>query len=183
MSFNKLVKPEIMTWRKSNSDPEIIVTDHNRGALSIDTEEIAKQQRMVNGTLRKFIVAEKRTISMSWEMLPTAVGAVVGGESNGTYYGTSTLQILGGDGIRDFIRDVRSKSSCDADFYVRLYRGDDKRPDDATRVQADIDKILNRKDDIHVMVEDLSWDIQKRGATYEGIPYDFWNVSVTLVEV
>lgn len=170
----KLVRPEIMTWRKSSSDPEIVVTDHNRAPLSVTTEEIARMSRMVNGTARKYVVATKRNISISWEMLPTAAGAVVG---------ESSLGILGAEGIKDFIEDTRSSNSCDADFYVRLYNGNDKRPDDPTRTQANINTIINRGDEIRVMVSDFSHEVVKRGANFEGIPFDFWSVSVTLMEV
>ena len=45
------------------------VTDHNRSELSVSTEKLMNEQRMVDGTLRRYIVAEKRTWSVSWEDL------------------------------------------------------------------------------------------------------------------
>ncbi len=57
-------KPRLMRWNGN------AVTDHNRAALSIDVERIEKKQRMSNGTMRKYIVADKRTFSTSWTMLP-----------------------------------------------------------------------------------------------------------------
>lgn len=45
-------------------------TDHNRGQLSIDTERIEKGTRMANGTMRKYVVADKITLSMTWDNVP-----------------------------------------------------------------------------------------------------------------
>lgn len=46
------------------------LSDHNRSPISINLEKIENKDRMANGTLRKFIVATKRTIKVSWENLP-----------------------------------------------------------------------------------------------------------------
>ena len=47
------------------------LTEHNRDSVSIDNNRIEKQQRMANGTLRKVFIADKKTISTSWRMLPS----------------------------------------------------------------------------------------------------------------
>ena len=47
------------------------LSEHNRSPVSIDTERIEKTQRMSGGTLRKVWIADKKTISTSWSMLPT----------------------------------------------------------------------------------------------------------------
>ena len=49
----------------------IKLSDHNRQPISIQTNRIEKQQRMSNGTLRKFFIADKKSISISWNMLPS----------------------------------------------------------------------------------------------------------------
>lgn len=51
------------TWYK--------LTDHNRQEIDIATTLIEKEARMANGTLRKFVVAKKNIISVSWDFLPT----------------------------------------------------------------------------------------------------------------
>lgn len=48
----------------------IKLTEHNRSEISIDTERIEQSQRMANGSLRKFFVADKKSFSVSWSMLP-----------------------------------------------------------------------------------------------------------------
>jgi len=47
------------------------LTDHNRQPIQISTTLIEKEQRMANGTMRKFVVNKKDTISTSWENVPT----------------------------------------------------------------------------------------------------------------
>ena len=49
----------------------IKLSEHNRQPISIQTNRIEKQQRMSNGTLRKFFIADKKSISVSWNMLPS----------------------------------------------------------------------------------------------------------------
>ena len=51
------------TWNK--------VTEHNRSPLEINVERIESITRTSNGTLRKNHIADKRSFSMSWEMLPS----------------------------------------------------------------------------------------------------------------
>jgi hypothetical protein len=55
------------------TDPEYTsrkLSDHNRSPISLSFEKIENKERMANGTLRKFVVATKRTIKVSWEDLP-----------------------------------------------------------------------------------------------------------------
>ena len=51
------------TWNK--------VTEHNRSPLEINVERIESITRTSNGTLRKNHIADKRSFSASWEMLPS----------------------------------------------------------------------------------------------------------------
>jgi hypothetical protein len=63
----------IMYWNGTK------VTDHNRSALSVDVERIESKQRMADGTLRKYVIADKRTFSCSWDDLPSLTGQTVDG--------------------------------------------------------------------------------------------------------
>jgi hypothetical protein len=49
----------------------LILSDHNRGELGINIERIEQKRRMVNGTMRSYHVADKRSVSISWDMLPS----------------------------------------------------------------------------------------------------------------
>ena len=55
------------------------LTEHNRAPLSINTERIESSQRMANGTLRKYFIADKLNLSVSWEMIPSFRNETVDG--------------------------------------------------------------------------------------------------------
>lgn len=65
---------QLMKW---NGTP---ITEHNRKGLSIDFEPIERDSRMANGRLRRYRVANKRTFSTSWDMLPKGVSFAVDGK-------------------------------------------------------------------------------------------------------
>ncbi|AVD99237.1 minor tail protein [Streptomyces phage BillNye] len=97
MSFPR---PRLMRWNGN------AITDHNRGQLNVDVERIEKKQRMANGTMRKYIVADKRTFGVQWTMLPKLTSQTVdgfwGGEAIENFYNTVpgpfSLEITDGDG-------------------------------------------------------------------------------------
>jgi len=49
----------------------LILSDHNRAEISMANERIEQRQRMANGTMRSFFIADKLTIDTSWSMLPS----------------------------------------------------------------------------------------------------------------
>jgi hypothetical protein len=53
------------------------LTDHNRDPISISLEVIESQSRMANGKMRKYIVAQKKTISVSWNYVPSKTSETV----------------------------------------------------------------------------------------------------------
>ena len=79
----------------------VSLTDHNRQELGIDLERIETRQRMANGTLRRYFVADKRTFNATWQNVPTIDSQTVDGFSGGaslenmfnTLTGTVTLGV------------------------------------------------------------------------------------------
>lgn len=116
-------RPRLMRWNGN------AITDHNRAQLSIDVERLEKKQRMANGTLRKYIVADKRNFSTSWSMLPKlstqTVDGFWGAEAIEQFYNTITgsfsLELTDGDGevydytvmFSDFSKSVTKRGSVD----------------------------------------------------------------------
>lgn len=47
------------------------LSEHNRQPVSISKNRIEKTQRMSNGTMRKFFIADKENITISWDTLPS----------------------------------------------------------------------------------------------------------------
>lgn len=58
----------------------IKLTEHNRSEISITPERIEQTQRMGNGSLRKYFVADKKQFNVSWRMLPGTRGYTVDGQ-------------------------------------------------------------------------------------------------------
>lgn len=59
----------------SNSTPTAYsLTDHNRQALEISYELIEDVNRMADGTMRKFVTANKKKILVTWQTVPAAGG-------------------------------------------------------------------------------------------------------------
>lgn len=59
------------TWQK--------ISEHNRAPISIDPYRHEQTQRMANGSLRKIFIADKKTVSTSWSMLPSYTTMTVDG--------------------------------------------------------------------------------------------------------
>ena len=84
------------------SDPSIngstptsyILTDHNRGPAHISYETIQQSSRMADGTMRRFITANKKNLSLAWTNLPSAGGYNFIADSN-----------LGGAFIKSFYEE------------------------------------------------------------------------------
>lgn len=47
------------------------LTDHNRSEIQFSPEVIEKTSRMANGIMRKYVVAKKNVISISWNRVPS----------------------------------------------------------------------------------------------------------------
>lgn len=63
------------------------LTDHNRAPINISMERIEQAQRMGDGTLRKYVVANKNIFDASWSFIPAA---------------TQTISSISGLGIASF---------------------------------------------------------------------------------
>jgi len=77
--FDTGTDPVTPTWTK--------LTEHNRQPASIQINRIEKTQRTSNGTMRKFFIADKKSISISWNMIPTYSTMTVDGG-----YGANDIQ-------------------------------------------------------------------------------------------
>lgn len=87
------------------------LSDHNRAPISITPERIENRKRMANGTLRNFVVAQKRKVKTSWENLPKqnthTVDGFWGAKSLIDFYnatfGEFTLRVTYGDNTHEDI--------------------------------------------------------------------------------
>jgi len=63
------------------------LSEHNRAPVTVSINRIEKVQRMSNGTLRKFSIADKKIISASWSNLPSRSNYTVDG-----FYGARDIK-------------------------------------------------------------------------------------------
>ena len=72
------------------------VTEHNRSAFDMSPMRIERTQRMSNGSLRKFYIADKYRFNLSWDMLPSyrtlTVDGAWGAEDLRSFYNSAEGQ-------------------------------------------------------------------------------------------
>lgn len=135
----------------------IKLSEHNRQPISLSKNRIEKQQRMNNGTLRKFYVADKESINVSWVKLPSFYNYTIDGG-----YGALDLKAFY-DGTATKASGALSGRSS---FDVSIKYGNE------TKV-------------MEMMFTSFSLEMVNRNVKQaSGDPaQEFWNVSLTLEEV
>lgn len=98
-----------MYWGGKNDTSLTKTTEHNRGPLDVSWDQIETSERMIDGTLRRWQVAKKRTWSVSWEGVPHSTNRTVdggmGGEAMQAFYNSKpaefSMEIRNPDGSRE----------------------------------------------------------------------------------
>lgn len=154
----------------------IILSDHNRSELSFNKQRIENRQRMINGTMRSYHIADKLTMSVSWEMLPSR------SFNKDPYFDENTGEptapfledhtVDGGAGGAELLEWYENHSGP---FWMMLAY--DKYTDFEG---ADKYNYLGQYNEIvQVYFSSFDYDVVKRGATN----FDFWNISCSVEEV
>lgn len=179
----------------------IILSDDNRSAIDFKPTRIETRERMINGRMRSHHIADKLTISTSWEMLPSrshfldpvfqstaeyssAIGksiydvkylATDPKVSNPQYNKTGIYTTDGGAGGVDIL-DWYEKTP--RSFWVFLSY--DKHTNFKERGdETPYDNLGKYSQVVEVFFSDFSYTVEKRGGTN----YDFWNIQIALEEV
>lgn len=155
----------------------IILSDHNRSELSFSQQRIENRQRMINGTMRSYHVADKLQISWSWDMLPSRAFSIdpLFDQNTGkpTNPQATDYTVDGGAGGVDILRWYESHPGP---FWMLLaydkYNEFDDNPNKYEYL-AQYNQLLQ------VYFASFDYNVVKRG----GSTHDFWNISVTLEEV
>jgi hypothetical protein len=153
----------------------IILSDDNRQQLDINQNRIETRKRMINGRMRSYHIADKISISISWEMLPSRsasspeVFESTTGESLLTSETTSftTDRGAGGVEILDWYRNHQGS------FWVFLAYDNYKNFD------GSYEKMNQYNEIVEVFFDSFTHSVINRGRA----THDFWNISMTLEEV
>ena len=133
------------------------LSEHNRQPISLSRNRIEKQQRMANGTMRKFYVTDKESLSVSWNMLPSSYTYTIDGG-----YGALDLKSFYDGSAAKASGSLSGQSSFDVTI---KYGG-------TTRT-------------IEMVFSSFSLEMVKRNVKQASgdTPQEFWNLSITLEEV
>lgn len=162
----------------------IICSDHNRSEISINQQRIESRQRMVNGTMRSYHIADKIAMSVSWDRLPSrSYSRNVTFDSSGDpimlYSSDTEFTVDGGAGGVELLDWYENHSGP---FYV--YLGYDKYNSDTFKSAGQVTdqsfQHLSVYNDVrHMFFSSFEYSVQKRGGTN----HDLWSVSISLEEV
>jgi hypothetical protein len=180
-------------------DEFIVLSDDNRQALDFQPTRLERRERMINGRMRSYHIADKLTISTSWNMLPSRSFSeypnfdseladpdliVSGVRAPGT---DGSFKILpntttpsdqyttdgGAGGVE--ILDWYNNHKDSFWVYLAYDKYSNFNKDDGNRYT----RLGQYNQIIEMYISDFNYSVQKRG----GSNYDFWNISVTLEEV
>lgn len=151
----------------------IICSDHNRGEISFNQQRIENRLRTINGTMRSYHTADKLSLSVSWNNLPSrSYSASVAYDEAGKYTGGATEYTA--DGGAGGVQLLEWYENHPGPFYVFLSY------DKYTAFNADQYNHLSQYSQVlHMYFSSFDYNVSKRGATN----HDLWNVSMALEEV
>ena len=180
-------RPQAMLWsdnpgtledgfyvpRGTEGQDFIIVSDHNRSEISFSNERIETRQRMVNGGMRSYWIADKLKISTSWERLPSRPfsdqitfnpdGTVASDPA--TYISYTVDEAAGGVDMLNWY------STHPGSFYLFLSY-------DKYGTEKAIDKLQTYTQVIKVYFSTFDYNVEKRS----GGGFDFWTINVSMEE-
>ena len=157
-------------------DQFIVLSDHNRGDMQFTNQRIEQRQRTINGRMRSYHIADKLSMSVSWDMLPSRGYSAFPGYDTDTGISEYTKSqdeytVDGGAGGVELLDWYENHSGP---FW--MYLAYDKYSNfDSDKYQH----LSEYNQIIQVYFADFSYTVVKRG----GANHDLWNISVTLEEV
>jgi hypothetical protein len=135
------------------------ITEHNRGEVAVNINRIEKTQRMANGLLRKYWIADKKSVSASWNMLPSR----------------SDMTVDGGWGAVDMQEFYSLATKGRSSFKVKIVYG-----------QKVVNNVkVERSEEFVAVFSQCSFTVLKRNVKEKtaDAAQEFWSVSISLEEV
>lgn len=163
----------------------IILSDDNRGELSFSNNRIEKRERMINGRMRSYHIADKLNLSVQWNMLPSrsyAANANFDTSTGKSPYLDAKGRPAGADleytsdGGAGGVELLDWYNNNTGSFWVYLAYDNYKNFEDTENPYGHLAKY---NEVIEVFFSNFDYSVQKRGGTN----YDFWNISLSLEEV
>jgi hypothetical protein len=158
-------------------DQFIILSDDNRSALDFKTTRIEKRERMINGRMRSYHIADKLSLNTSWSLLPSRSFAL------SPEFSASGVPVISGNDNK-YTTDGGAGGAEILDWYENhkgsfwVYLSYDKRTNFGDGNDS-YDHLSEYSQVVEMFISDFSYSVQKRG----GSNHDLWNISISLEEV
>lgn len=147
----------------------IIISDHNRSPITLNQQRIESRQRMINGNMRSYWIADKLNLSTSWERLPSRpFNDQISFDENGQVSNPSYMSytVDGAAGGTDMLNWYETHPGS---FYLYLSYDKYGASNERTHTYGQIFKVY---------FSSFDYDIEKRS----GLDFDFWNINVSMEE-
>jgi hypothetical protein len=168
----------------------LILSDHNRSSIDISPKRIDQRQRMINGRMRSFHIADKINISISWDTLPSRRYAGdpdfdldTGIPTNPAFanylndpntYQEFQYTVDGGAGGADILEWYELHTGP---FFV--YLSYDKPQNFTVNKYQHLQEYTEV---VEMYISDISYTVNKRSSA-SNLGFDYWDISITLEEV
>ena len=165
-----------------STDPDLInqfliLSDHNRGELNFTPTRIEQRQRTINGRMRSYHIADKLTMSVSWNNLPSrSYFQDAGFLATGLSPDKKTTGEYTADGGAGGVELLDWYENHTGPFWMFLAYD---KYSNFGKADADYTHLAQYNQIIQVYIADFNYSVVKRG----GSNHDLWNISVTLEEV
>jgi hypothetical protein len=155
----------------------VIVSDHNRSELSFSQNRIETRERMINGNMRSYWIADKLNISCNWSRLPSRpFDGPVSFDENGKITGSNYLSYTV-DGAAGGVDMLHWYESHPEPFY--LYLSYDKYKSGNS---TDYSKLHTYNQIIKVYFSSFNYSVEKRSGTSKNNGFDFWSIDLSMEE-
>jgi len=153
----------------------LILSDHNRDPINFTHQRIENRLRTINGRMRSYHIADKLSISTSWQNLPSRSASsrlIIDQESGQTFIGADDLSYIVDNGAAgvDLLNWYENNQGS---FWVFLAY------DKFNNFNNDYNKFGQYNEILEVFFVDFQHEVVKRGQS----SHDFWNISLTVEEV
>lgn len=157
-------------------DQFIIVSDHNRSAIDLGYNRLEKRERMINGRMRSYHIADKLELSISWDMLPSRAFKSEANFNSGGKVVHATADQYTADGGAGGVELLDWYLKHPDSFWVYLAY-DNYKNFNATDDQ--FSQLGQYSQVIEMHISNFDYSVVKRGVG----THDFWNISISLEEV
>lgn len=158
----------------------IVLSDHNRSEISVSNQRIEQRQRMVNGSMRSYHIADKLNINTSWNLLPSrsffsiaSFNQTTGKSIYNNLYDEYQYTVDAGAGGVDMLDWYENHKGP---FWVFLSY--DKHSNFGSDYSSYV-HLSEYSQIVQMYISSFDYSIVKRGRNN----YDMWNISVSLEEV